>query len=101
MVQRAFDALRPGGQVLLADYFADEQRKLKPFGVRMGLTMLANIDARTHVHATRRRSAGCTTAGFERVRMIEPIGFNYVYVASQTTREGMTMSKTHPSPSTC
>ena len=38
------DALAPDGQIVLADYFADNDRKHNPFGVQMGLTMLANTE---------------------------------------------------------
>ena len=41
LLGRAAAALVPGGQLVLADYFADNHRKHNPFGVQMGLTMLA------------------------------------------------------------
>jgi SAM-dependent methyltransferase len=82
LVRRAFDALRPGGQVLIADYFADDRRTAQPFGVQMGLTMLANTRrGRTVTHS---QAVGwLQTAGFQHVRLIEPIGFNFVYVATR------------------
>ena len=82
LVRRAFDALRPGGQVLIADYFADDRRTAQPFGVQMGLTMLAQTTrGRTVTHS---QAVGWLhAAGFERVRLLEPIGFNFVYVASR------------------
>lgn len=82
LLARAFAALRPEGQVLIADYFADNDRKYNPFGVQMGLTMLANT----------RRGGALTNAqvvgwlrdtGFTGTRLLEPIGFNFVYVASR------------------
>jgi SAM-dependent methyltransferase len=82
LVARAFDALRPGGQVLVADYFADNDRKHNPFGVQMGLTMLAN----THAGGTitnEQVAVWLRDAGFVATRLLEPIGFNFVYVASK------------------
>jgi ubiquinone/menaquinone biosynthesis C-methylase UbiE len=82
LVQRAFDALRPGGQVLLADYFADDHRTSQPFGVQMGLTMLANT--RQGRVVTNSQAVGwLQSAGFRHVRLLEPIGFNLVYVATR------------------
>jgi SAM-dependent methyltransferase len=82
LVRRAFRALRPGGTVLIADYFADNDRKHNPFGVQMGLTMLANTrhgGAITNEQVAR----WLGDAGFEAVRLLEPIGFNFVYVATR------------------
>ena len=82
LVHRAFDALRPGGQVLIADYFADDHRTSQPFGVQMGLTMLANTERGRMV--THSQAVGWLhTAGFHHVRLLEPIGFNFVYVATR------------------
>jgi SAM-dependent methyltransferase len=84
LVQRAFAALRPGGQVLLADYFADDHRTAQPFGVQMGLTMLANT--RRGRMVTNSQAVGwLRSAGFQHVRLLEPIGFNFVYVATRPT----------------
>ena len=90
LVQRAFDALRPGGQVLIADYFADDRRTTQPFGVQMGLTMLANTArGRTVTHS---QAVGwMRAAGFAHVRLMEPIGFNFVYVADRPNEPA-----THP-----
>ena len=82
LVRRAFGALRPGGQLLLADYFADNDRKHNPFGVQMGLTMLANTAHGGTI--TNEQVAGwLRDAGFHDVRLLEPIGFNFVYVATR------------------
>lgn len=82
LVRRAFEALAPDGQILLADYFADDDRKHNPFGVQMGLTMLANTE-RGGVLTNRQVVGWLADAGFQAVRLIEPIGFNYIYVASK------------------
>jgi SAM-dependent methyltransferase len=86
LIRRAFEALRPGGQLLLADYFADRERKHNPFGVQMGLTMLANT--RRGGMLTNEQVCGWLRgAGFQGIRLLEPIGFNYVYVASRPEGE--------------
>lgn len=82
LVTRAFAALKPGGQVLLADYFADHERKHNPFGVQMGLTMLANT-TRGGMLTNEQVCGWLRDAGFRAIRLLEPIGFNYVYVASR------------------
>jgi SAM-dependent methyltransferase len=84
LLDRAVNALRPGGQVVLADYFADNERKHNPFGVQMGLTMLASTErggmlTHAQVHGWLR------DAGLVSIRLLEPIGFNQVYVASTPT----------------
>ena len=63
LVRRAFAALRPGGELLIADYFADNDRKHNPFGVQMGLTMLANT-------ATAARSPTSRSTGWLRDRRL-------------------------------
>jgi SAM-dependent methyltransferase len=82
LVAAAMRALKPGGQLLLADYFADAERKYNAFGVQMGLTMMANT-----VHGgvlTNAQVAGwLDDVGFRSIRLLEPIGFTFVYVASK------------------
>ena len=81
LLRRAFEALRPEGQVLIADYFADNDRKFNPFGVQMGMTMLANTE-RGGMLTNAQVTGWLRDAGFEAARLIEPIGFNFVYVAA-------------------
>jgi len=84
LVARAMSALRPGGELVLTDYFADNDRKYNPFGVQMGMTMLANTERGgrlTHGQV----SGWLRDAGFRNVRLVEPIGFNQVYVANAPT----------------
>ena len=86
LVCRAMVALRPGGQVLIADYFADDERTTQPFGVQMGLTMLANTERGRMI--THSQAVGwLQQAGFVRIRLLEPIGFNQVYVAESPLRD--------------
>ncbi len=82
LVQRAFDALAPSGQLLLADYFADNDRKHNPFGVQMGLTMLANTE-RGIMLTHKQVSDWLKASGLEAIRLVEPIGYNQVYVATK------------------
>jgi len=80
LIRRAVDALVPGGRLIVADYFADNTRKLNPFGVQMGLTMLANT-ARGGLLTHQQVHGWLTDSGLEAIRLLDPIGFNQVYVA--------------------
>ena len=82
LVQRAFDALRAEGELLIVDYFADNERKHNPFGVQMGLTMLANTE-RGRMLTNAQVCGWLRDVGFCNVRLLEPIGFTHVYVASR------------------
>jgi len=82
LLARAFAALAPGGTVLIADYFADNDRKFNPFGVQMGLTMLAST-ARGGMLTNAQVTGWLRDTGFAGIRMIEPIGFTFVYVADR------------------
>jgi SAM-dependent methyltransferase len=84
LIERAAAALVPGGQLILADYFADNARKFNPFGVQMGMTMLASTEhggMLTHGQV----SGWLRGAGLQAIRLLEPIGFNQVYVATSLT----------------
>jgi ubiquinone/menaquinone biosynthesis C-methylase UbiE len=82
LIARAFDALRPGGRVVLADYFCDPERKLNPHAVLMGATMMAStvngLTFTTDEFATWLRAAGFTD-----LRLIEPIGFQQAFIATK------------------
>lgn len=82
MIGRAFDALAPGGTVVVSDYFRDNTRKFNPFGVLMGLTMVA-ATRRGHTFTNREVSEWLYHSGFRSLRLIEPIGFNQMYVATK------------------
>ncbi|MEM1102489.1 MAG: methyltransferase dimerization domain-containing protein [Pseudomonadota bacterium] len=86
LIARAVAALKPGGHLLLADYFADNDRKMNPFGVQMGLTMLANTrHGQTLTHE--QVHGWLANEPLENIRLVEPIGFNLVYVASKRREE--------------
>ena len=42
LLGRANRALKPGGRLILADYFVDIERKFNPHAVLMGMTMMAS-----------------------------------------------------------
>ncbi|MFK8024212.1 MAG: methyltransferase dimerization domain-containing protein [Ilumatobacter sp.] len=82
LMRRAFDALVPGGRVLIGDYYVDEQRSLASHALMMGVTMMASTrKGATHTHG--QMGSWLREAGFEAVRVIEPIGFQEVFVASR------------------
>jgi hypothetical protein len=58
------------------------RRTAQPFGVQMGLTMLAQT-ARGGTVTHSQAVGWLQAAGFERIRLLEPIGFNFVYVANR------------------
>ncbi len=82
LIRRAFDALRPGGRLLLADYFPDNTRKFNPFGVLMGTTMMASTE-RGFCFTHERFQEWLEGAGFRPVRLLEPISYNQVFVATR------------------
>jgi SAM-dependent methyltransferase len=82
LVRRAFETLRPGGRVLLGDYFVDGQRSQAHHALMMGVTMMAS----TRMGSTftfGQVSEWLADAGFEAIRLIEPIGFQHVFVATK------------------
>lgn len=86
LIERAFAALKTEGRVLLADYFADPERKANPHAVLMGTTMMAST--RRGTAFTHGQVAGwLRAAGFEAVRLVEPIGFQQVLVATRPKGE--------------
>ena len=85
LIERAFSALKPEGRVLVADYFVDLEHKFNPHAVLMGMTMMAstvNGFPITNEQAT----TWLREAGFEALRLVEPIGFQFVYVATKPRR---------------
>jgi SAM-dependent methyltransferase len=85
LIGRAVAALAPGGQLVVADYFADNDRTHNPFGVQMGMTMLA-ATRRGGVLTHARVHGWLEAAGLRAIRLLEPIPFNQVYVGSKEQR---------------
>lgn len=83
LIARAVNALKPGGRLVLADYFADNDRKMNPFGVQMGMTMMANT-VRGGLITYRDVRDWLAAQPLESIRLMEPIGFNPVFVATKT-----------------
>lgn len=82
LIARAFEALKPGGRLVLADYFQDPERKLNPHAVLMGVTMMAStVDGFTFT--TDEFGDWLRAAGFADLRLIEPIGFQQSIVATR------------------
>ena len=82
LIGRAFQALRPEGRIVLSDYFVGPESKHSPHAVLMGMTMMANTVSGFPV-TTRAATSWLRDAGFEAIRLIEPIGYQFVYVASK------------------
>ncbi len=70
------------GPCVLADYFIGPNHKTHPHAVLMGMTMMASTVNGFGV-TTEAATDWLTDAGFEAVRLIEPIGFQFAYVASK------------------
>ncbi|MFT7476698.1 MAG: SAM-dependent methyltransferase [Verrucomicrobiales bacterium] len=86
LIVRAFEALKPQGRLVLADYFTDIERKFNPHAVIMGTTMMASTEKGfTFTH--QQFSEWLREAGFTATRLIEPIGFQQSFVATKP-REG-------------
>ena len=82
LIGRAFDALRPEGTLILGDYFVDPERKLNPHAVLMAATMMAST-VHGNGFTTDEYARWIRDAGFDSVRLIEPIGFQQQLVASK------------------
>jgi ubiquinone/menaquinone biosynthesis C-methylase UbiE len=85
LIARAVDALKPGGILLIADYFADNDRKLNAFGIHMGMNMLTNT-LRGRILTHEQMYQWLSDQALESIRMVEPIGFNMVYVATKKVK---------------
>lgn len=85
LLDRALSALRPEGTLILADYFCDIDRKLNPHAVLMGATMMAST-IHGNGFTAQQYSEWIRAAGFEAIRLIEPIGFQQQFVAIKPRR---------------
>lgn len=82
LIERAFEALKPEGRLVLADYFPDIERKMNPHAVIMGTTMMAST-SKGFCFTHQQFSEWLIDAGFHRLRLIEPIGFQQSFVATK------------------
>ena len=85
LTRRAADALRPGGRVIVADYFQDPERKLNPHAVLMGVTMMANT-VNGFTFTTEQFAGWLADAGFVEPRLLEPIAFQQCMIATKAMR---------------
>ena len=82
LIDRSFAALKPGGRLLLADYFIDLERKFNPHGVLMAMTMMASTINGFQI-SNEQVTSWLREVGFRGLRLIEPIGFQFAYVATK------------------
>lgn len=82
LIERAYEALRPGGRVIVADYFCDPQHKLNPHAILMGATMMAST-LNGFTFTSDEFAGWLRGTGFADLRLIEPIGFQQCIVASK------------------
>lgn len=85
LIARAWEALGPEGRLLLADYFVASEPQWSPHSVLMGMTMMASTTHGFGVTAAQ-TADWLRDAGFESLRLIEPIGHQYAYVACKPPR---------------
>ena len=84
LLGRAAAALRAGGRVLVADYFRSSEPSRSPQGVLMAATMAA-CTRRGTAFSYGQMSGWLREAGFESIRLIEPIAGQHVFVATRAT----------------
>lgn len=82
LIDRAFAALKPEGRLILADYFVDFERKFNPHAVLMGMTMMTSTVNGFPI-TSEQATDWMRAAGFEGLRLVEPIGFQFCYVATK------------------
>ena len=82
LIQRAHNALKPEGRLLLADYFIAPEPQWSPHSTLMAMTMMASTQNGFPITAA--QTAGwLQEAGFEHLRLIEPIGHQHLYTATK------------------
>ncbi|MCY3926456.1 MAG: class I SAM-dependent methyltransferase [bacterium] len=82
LLGRAADALRPGGRVLVSDYFRSDDPNRSPQGVFMAATMAA-CTRRGTAFTYEEMSSWLRESGFREVRLIEPIAAQQIFVATK------------------
>jgi SAM-dependent methyltransferase len=87
VLRRAAASVRPGGLLLVADYFLDDDHLGPPVSVRMGLTMVASTaEGRALVRSE--VSAWMAGEGLVDVQAIRPVPFQEVLVAERPAAAG-------------
>ena len=82
LLGRAAAALRPGGRVLVSDYFRSEDPSRSPQGVFMAATMAA-CTVRGTAFTYEQMASWLREFGFSEVRLIEPIAAQQIFVATK------------------
>ena len=85
LIERAWKALRPEGRLLLADYFIAPEPQWSPHSVLMAMTMMASTTNGFPITAAQ-TAQWLQEAGFDSLRLIEPIGHQYLYTATKPRR---------------
>ncbi len=83
LLRRAAAALVPGGRIIVAEYARGTTRTTNPFAARMGATLVASTTA-GDTPTGPELVAALRSAGFEAIRLHEPIGGQQAYVATLT-----------------
>ncbi len=84
LLRRAAAALRPGGRVLVSDYFRTDDPSRSPQGVFMAATMAA-CTVRGTAFSYEEMSSWMRESGLSEIRLIEPIAAQQVFVATKPT----------------
>ena len=82
LIARAHEALCPEGRLLLADYFITPEPQWSPHSVLMAMTMMASTVNGFPIAASQ-VATWLQEAGFQSLRLIEPIGHQYLYTATK------------------
>jgi ubiquinone/menaquinone biosynthesis C-methylase UbiE len=82
LLRRVFDALAPGGTVVIAEFVADDDRTGPPFAVIFAVTMLVNTDA-GDTFTYGEMSAWLREAGFTNVRQLDAPGPSPLILATK------------------
>lgn len=80
LLLRAASWLKPGGAMLIADYFLDEDRRAAQTALLLGATMMANT-RRGRTFTVERHRRWLRDCGFDRVEVLEPLPNAQVLVA--------------------
>jgi ubiquinone/menaquinone biosynthesis C-methylase UbiE len=84
LLARSHRALRPGGRVLVADYFVADDHLGPPQALLLGITMIANTK-RGMTYRKTDMAEWMTTAGFEHIRSLETVKNNHVLIGEKST----------------
>jgi SAM-dependent methyltransferase len=87
LIERASDALEPGGTVILADYFVDDWRAASQNARLLGVTMMANTE-RGATFTYGQYQDWLAAAGLESIELVEPLPHQEVLLARKKDHRG-------------